>query len=161
MSDGMPQMPNGGESSAPPTMPLPWVSVSMKALRSNVNAIARRTSGLLNGAASRLMMLLRSTLVGDMRQSSCPTCLFISFSIGTCRKYHEVMSTLLDTKASAPVATFLMSWYSMASRYGRSFFQYSGLRVTLMYSFGLNSTNLNGPVPIGRCRISAADTWQG
>src|SRR6266851_7670679 len=26
-----------------------------------------------------------------------------------------------------------------------------------MYSFGLNSTNLNGPVPIGRCRISRRD----
>ena len=32
---------------------------------------------------------------------------------------------------------------------------------TLMYSFGLNSTNLNGPVPIGCWRISRGDTWQG
>src|SRR5438067_9578652 len=102
-------------------IPLPWVSVSMKACRSRVSAIACRTSGLPKGGASRLMMTLRNTLVGAMWQSSCPICLLTSFSIGTCRKYQEVMSTLPETKAKEPVATFLMIWYSMPSRNGRSF----------------------------------------
>ena len=35
------------------------------------------------------------------------------------------------------------------------------LRATLMYSFGLNSTNVNGPVPIGCWRMSRGLTWQG
>src|SRR5467141_3960197 len=35
------------------------------------------------------------------------------------------------------------------------------LRVTVPRSFGLNSTNLNGPVPIGWLRMSAGRTWQG
>ena len=123
MSDGMPQTPKGGDSRAPPTMPLPWVSVSMNACRSMVSAIARRKSASPKGGFSRLMMTLRNTLVGAMWQTSCPTCLLMSFSIGTCRKYQEVMSTWPDTKVSEPVATFLMIWYSMPSRYGRSFFQ--------------------------------------
>ena len=37
----------------------------------------------------------------------------------------------------------------------------AGFLVTWMYSFGLKSTNLKGPVPIGCCRISRAGTWQG
>jgi hypothetical protein len=32
---------------------------------------------------------------------------------------------------------------------------------TLIPSFGLNSTSLKGPVPIGWLRISRGDTWQG
>jgi len=35
------------------------------------------------------------------------------------------------------------------------------LRVTLIDSFCLNSTNLKGPVPMGWVRISAGATWQG
>ena len=35
------------------------------------------------------------------------------------------------------------------------------LRATLMCSFGLNSTNLKGPVPIGCWRMSRGLTWQG
>ena len=97
-------------------LPLPWVSVSMNACRSSVNAIARRRSGLSNGGACRLIMTLRSTLVGARWQISLPIWLVTSLSIGTCRKYHEVISTLPDTKVRTPVATFLMIWYSMPSR---------------------------------------------
>ena len=52
MSGGMPQMPSGGASIAPPISPLPCVRVSMKARRSRVSATARRNSGLLNGGVA-------------------------------------------------------------------------------------------------------------
>ena len=36
-----------------------------------------------------------------------------------------------------------------------------GVAVSLIDSFCLNSTNLNGPVPIGLVRMSPGVTWQG
>ena len=79
-------MPSGGASSAPPIVPAPWVSVSMKALRSMVSATARRSSGLLNGNASRLISTLRCTLVAISLQTALGACARMSFSTGTCRK---------------------------------------------------------------------------
>jgi hypothetical protein len=39
--------------------------------------------------------------------------------------------------------------------------QPDGLSKQRNHSLGLNSTNLNGPVPTGRCRICAGGTWHG
>jgi hypothetical protein len=72
--------------------PLPWVNVPMKAWRSRSSAIARRRSGLSKGGAERLMTTVRSTFVGISRQIACGAWMATSFSIGTCRKYGEVMS---------------------------------------------------------------------
>ena len=55
----------------------------MKALRSRVSAIARRSSGLSNGGSSRLTITLRWTLVGTSSQIACGAWLLTSFSIGT------------------------------------------------------------------------------
>src|SRR5215471_8593193 len=38
---------------------------------------------------------------------------------------------------------------------------YSGFLATRIRSFGRNSTNLKGPVPIGCARMSRGETWQG
>src|SRR5580704_14455331 len=60
----MPHSPSGGGSMAPPISPCPPLSTSMKDLRSRARAIARRRSGLSNGAAFRLQC---GRAVGDDR----------------------------------------------------------------------------------------------
>src|SRR5215470_9760133 len=44
---------------------------------------------------------------------------------------------------------------------GNSTVRTNGRPLGLSHSFGLNSTSLNGPVPIGCWRISRGDTWHG
>jgi len=68
ISGGMPQMPSGGGSMAPPISALPSLIVSIKAFRSRLSAIARRISGLSKGGLSRLTIRLRLTLVGVSSQ---------------------------------------------------------------------------------------------
>ena len=116
MSAGMPHTPSGGGSIAPPKSPLPSVNVSTKALRSTVNATARRSSGLSKGAASRFIITLRLTFDGTSAQVASGSCFLASFKSGTCRKNGEVMSNLPATKARMPVDGFLMIVYSMPSR---------------------------------------------
>src|SRR5712671_2687353 len=150
----------GGGCMTPPTLPFPWVMMSRKACRSRLKAIARRSSGWSNGATSRFMTRLRLTLVGLSSQNASGAWLLTSLVSGTDRP-PKVMSNLPETNVSTAVDTLRMMVYSIPSRYGWPGFQYSGFRVSLIASFGLNSTSLNGPVPIGRWRISRGGTWHG
>src|SRR5580704_19254550 len=123
--------------------------------------IALRSSGLSNGGFSRLMIRLVLTLPGGSAQIASARCFCRSWVSGMVNVPAKVSSYLPATKARIAVERFLMIVYSIPSRYGRLGFQYSGFLATLMYSLGLNSTNLNGPVPMGCWRICAGDTWQG
>src|SRR5438874_736357 len=103
----MPHTPSGGGSMMPPVLPLPSVMMSMNAWRSNASAIARRSSGLLNGAGSGLISRLRPTLVGFISQIACGACSLICRSNGTVTP-PKVMSSLPDTKVRIAVDMFLM-----------------------------------------------------
>src|ERR1043165_643347 len=87
--------------------------------------------------------------------------LFNSFISGRDRIPCANRAKVPEAKARIAVEGLAMNVYSMPSRYGRSFFQYSVFLTILIDSFGLNSTNLKGPVPIGLRRMSRAGTWQG
>src|SRR4051794_37974148 len=78
----MPQIPSGAGSIVPPISPCPSVMMSMKALRSDVSAIARRISSLSKGGLSRLTIRVRLTLVGATSQIACGACSLICFSSG-------------------------------------------------------------------------------
>ena len=71
----------------------------MKALRSSASAIARRSSALLNGGASRLTIRLVLTLVGASSQIAFGACAFMSLSSGTVDSVGKVMSNLPAMKA--------------------------------------------------------------
>src|SRR5262249_49618236 len=64
-SRGMPQSPSGGGCMTAPISPWPSLMISMNALRSSVSDIARRTSGLSKGGASRFTSRLRGTFWRD------------------------------------------------------------------------------------------------
>ena len=76
------QTPSGPGSMVPPISPCPSVIMSIKALRSRVSDIARRSSALSKGGLSRLMIRVRLTFVGATSQIACGTWLFMSFRIG-------------------------------------------------------------------------------
>src|SRR4051794_33330523 len=135
--------------------------MEMKALRSRASASARRMSGLSNGGEDELTMMLVLTLSGSITQIAFGACDLTSFTSGIVTSVGKVMSNFPATNARTAVDRFEMMVNSMPSRCGRSFFQQSGLRVSLIDSLVLNSTNLNGPVPIGCVRISPGETWQG
>src|SRR6516225_5669482 len=63
-SGSSPHNPPGGDCSTPPISPLPWATMSTNAWRSMLSDIARRSSGLLNGGLSRLMIRWRFTVPG-------------------------------------------------------------------------------------------------
>src|SRR6202045_1344280 len=111
------------------------------ALRSTLSAAARRSSESVKGDAPRLNMALRLTFVGVSSQIASDVWLFRSFKTGICKKKGEVKSTLPAANAMTPVDGFLIIVYSMPSRYGCPFFQYSVFLATLIDSFCLNSTN--------------------
>ena len=111
----MPHTPSGGGCMTPPTLPLPSVMMSMKALRSRLSAIARRSSGSSNGGLSRLMIRLRLTLVGLSSQIACGAWRAKSLVSGT-DKPPKVMSNFPLTNANTAVETFLIIVYSTPSR---------------------------------------------
>src|SRR5438132_8024879 len=75
----------------PPTLPLPRVRVSTKALRSRLSATACRRSASLKGGASRFIITLRLTFTGTSSQIASGAWFFTSVTTGTCKKYGEVM----------------------------------------------------------------------
>jgi hypothetical protein len=79
----MPQIPSGAGSMTPPISPIPSVMMSIKALRSRLSAIARRSSGLSKGGAAGLTSMVRGTLVGTTSQTACGAWLLRSLSSGT------------------------------------------------------------------------------
>src|ERR1041384_7424762 len=79
------------------------------------------------------------------------------FISGTVTPNGNVRSNLPAINPRMAVEGFGMMVHSMPSRYGRAGFQYCVLRIRLIDSFGLYETNLNGPVPMGCCRISLAE----
>src|SRR5215831_8394356 len=64
----MPHSPSGGGCMTPPMSPCPSVTMSTKALRSKLRAIARRRSGLSKGGLPRLTIRLRLTPIGANSQ---------------------------------------------------------------------------------------------
>ena len=73
MSVGMPQIPSGGGIITAPIVNWPSPRMSIKPLRSRLNAIARRRSGLSNGGALRLITIVLLTLFGRSSQIACGT----------------------------------------------------------------------------------------
>src|SRR4029078_3985790 len=161
ISFGIDHSPSGAGSMVPPTSAWPSNRIEMKALRSSANAIARRTSRLSNGGADELTMMLVETLVGSTTQTALGAWDFTSFSNGIVICVGNVMSNLPATNPRIAVERLVVMVNSIPSRCGRPFLKYSGLRTSLMDSLALNSTNLNGPVPIGLVRMSPGETWQG
>ena len=78
--------------------------MSMNALRSSASAIALRSSALLNGGFSRLMIKLVLTLIGAISQIAVGSCFLMSASSAVVISVGKVMSTLPATKASTAVA---------------------------------------------------------
>ena len=86
----------------------------MNALRSRLNDIARRNSGLLNGGLSRLMIKWRLTFPGVCSQIAPGTWLSISFIIGGDSALTR--SSLPEMNARTVVAGSRMTVNSMPSR---------------------------------------------
>ena len=99
----------------PPRLPLPSVMMSRKAWRSRLSAIARRNSGLSNGATSQFMTRLRLILVGFNSQNAYGAWFLTSRASGT-DKPPKVMSSLPETNVRIAVDTLRMIVYSMPSR---------------------------------------------
>src|SRR5262252_4890460 len=135
--------------------------MSTNDLRSIDSTSARRRSALSNGGASRFTIRLVLLFIDVTWQATVGIWTLRSFRIGIVTSQGKVMSNLPEAKLSIAVARLGTMVNSMPSRYGLPFFQYSAFFATLMPSFCLNSTNLNGPVPIGLVRICATGTWQG
>ena len=119
----MPQTPAGGGSMVPPISPWPSNRIEIKALRSSASAIARRISGLSNGGAVELTMMLVLTLIGATTQTAFGAWVLTSLSSGIDTSVGNVMSNLPATNARMAVERFGMMVNSMPSRYGRPFFQ--------------------------------------
>src|SRR5262245_19523642 len=83
MSGGMPHTPSGGGNIAPPISACPSARMSMKALRSNASAMARRRSGSPKGGGRRLMIRVGAKFVGRTSQIVCGTWLLTSLRSGT------------------------------------------------------------------------------
>ena len=79
---------------SPPISPCPSVMMSINALRSKLNAIARRRSGLWKGAAPELTIIVRLTLVAVTSQIACGVWLLKSFKVGTVTPKGEITSNL-------------------------------------------------------------------
>ena len=97
--------------------PCPWYRMSMKALRSRLNAIARRKSRLSKGGLSRLTS--RCPLVPPfdvIAQIARGSWLCTSFNNGAVRLPGQIMSNWLETNAITAVDMFLMIGNSMPSR---------------------------------------------
>ena len=112
----MPQTPAGGGSIEPPMSFLPSDRMSTNALRSMASAIARRSSALSNGGASRFTMRLVLTLVGTSSHTACGTCDCTSLSSGIVTSVGNVMSNLPAMNARIAVERLVMMVNSMASR---------------------------------------------
>ncbi len=95
----------------------------MKALRSSAIAIALRSSRLLNGGFSRLMMRLVDTLIGLISQIAVGSCFLMSAISAAVISVGRSCRPCGATKASTAVARLEMMVYSMPSSYGRPFFQ--------------------------------------
>src|SRR5205823_7300461 len=120
--------------------------ISMKALRSSDSAMAWRNSALSKGGLSRLTSICRGMFQGTVSQTAWGALPLSSFINGSDRIPCAKRSKLPLAKANIAVEGLATKVYSMPSRYGHPFFQYSVFLVTLIDSFGLNSTNLKGPV---------------
>src|SRR5450631_1438546 len=161
ISGGMPHSPAGLGSMAPPTSAKPSIRIELKGFRSIASDIALRMSGLSNGGLTRLTIRLICVPVGIISQTAFGARALMSFNRGTLTSDGKVMSYSPVANASIRVERLSIIRKVISSRYGRSFFQYSALRVSLIEVPRLNSTNLNGPVPTGLVRITACGTWQG
>ncbi len=88
----------------------------MKASRSRVSAMARRTFGLSNGATSRLTIRLVLTPLSRMVHCAWGASRLMFFSSGTVTSAGKVMSNLPATNDSMRVERSAMIENSMASR---------------------------------------------
>src|ERR1700716_3615594 len=118
-------------------------------------------SRLSKGGEDELTMMLVLTLLGSTTQTAFGACVLTSLRSGIDTSVGKVMSNWPETNPRIAVDRLGIMVNSVPSGWGRPFLNWSGLRVSLMDSLALNSTNLNGPVPTGLVRISAGDTWQG
>ncbi len=88
----------------------------MNALRSRLNAIARRKSALSNGGTSRLMIRFTLTLPCGSSHTAAGTWLFTSFSSGMLTVPAKVRSYFPAVNAKIAVDRFFAIVYSMPSR---------------------------------------------
>ena len=88
----------------------------MNALRSIASTSARRSSGLSNGGASRLMMRLVLLFIDVVWQATFGICALMSLRIGIVTSQGKVMSKRPDTKLSIAVARLGTIANSMPSR---------------------------------------------
>src|SRR6516162_3662400 len=123
ISFGIAQRPAGAGSMVPPISAWPSNRIEMNALRSSVNASARRTSMLSKGGDDEFTMILVETLSGATTQIAFGAWDLMSLSRGTVTSVGKVMSNLPAMKARIAVERFGMMVNSMPSRYGRPFFQ--------------------------------------
>src|SRR5437764_1966537 len=109
----MPQTTSGGGRMEPPIAPCSSARIWIKAGRSRLSAMARRSSMLSKGGTALLMS--RSRLLLSMTRShfACGACSFTSLSGGGVA---QIRSSLPAAKASSRVPVFGMIVYSMASR---------------------------------------------
>ena len=112
----MPQTPYGGGSMTAPIRAWPSNRMSLNGFWSIASTSARRSSGLSNGGASRLIRMLVLTLVGRASQTASGFCALTSFSIGKVTSESNVMSNSPATKPSMRVLRLGTIFQSMASR---------------------------------------------
>jgi hypothetical protein len=115
-SGGIPQLPAGGGIIAPPIAPCPSLRMSMKARRSRVSTIARRSSGLSKSGLLRLTSICRGMFHGTIVHSALGAWSLSCFISGSDMMPCPVRSNLPAPKARIVVAGLGINLYSIASR---------------------------------------------
>src|SRR3984957_5307549 len=107
----------------PPISAWPSNRIEMKALRSSASAMARRISGLSNGGAAELTMMLVETLIGATAEAAVGAWVLTALGSGAVTWGGDVMSNLPAMTPGSAVERFGMMGKSMPARCGRPFFQ--------------------------------------